>query len=383
MPGRTNSTSASRNCRWRWRGGFWSTPTSRAGSSTIRNCGGRAKAIVCARNPSRCSSIADRLRITAAASRSAASGHAITAMQRHFELPLGAELVAGGVRFRLWAPRARQVSLRLDGSAEPIAMRSEPGGWFSLVTDRAGAGSRYKYVVDGETYPDPASRFQPDGVHGASEVIDPSAYVWGDDAWRGHPWEEAIVYELHLGTFSESGDCAGAIGRLDELCDLGVTIVELMPVAAFPGSRNWGYDGVQWFAPAAPYGRPEDLKALVEACHARGLAIMLDVVYNHFGPEGNYLYPITPDFFTDRHHTPWGAAINYDGPNSRPVRDFAVANALYWLEEFHFDGLRLDAVHAIADDSKPDIVTEIGEIVRRRITDRPIHLVLENDRNEA
>jgi malto-oligosyltrehalose trehalohydrolase len=307
----------------------------------------------------------------------------MAAMRRRYELPFGAEPAAGGVRFRLWSPRAHAASVQLEGGRSPQPMQSEPGGWFSLTTDRAGPGSRYKYVVDGRAFPDPASRFQPDGVHGASEVIDACSYSWSDADWRGVAWEEAIVYELHLGTFSESGDCAGAISHLDELYALGVTVVELMPVAAFPGSRNWGYDGVQLFAPAACYGRPDDLKALVEACHARGLAIMLDVVYNHFGPEGNYLHTIAPDFFTDRHNTPWGAAINYDGPNSRPVRDFMISNALYWLEEFHFDGLRLDAVHAIADESNPDIVTEIGAIIRSRIPDRPIHLVLENDRNEA
>lgn len=306
-------------------------------------------------------------------------------MRRHFDLPFGAEIIAGGVCFRLWAPRAKSVSLHLQGAEEPQALRmsADPGGWFSLTTDRAGPGTRYKYIVDGQAFPDPASRFQPDGVHGASEIIDPGAYVWRDAGWRGRPWEEAIIYELHLGTFTEGGDCAGAIDRLDELCTLGVTVVELMPVAAFPGNRNWGYDGVFLFAPAACYGHPESLKTLVEACHVRGLSIMLDVVYNHFGPEGNYLHAIAPDFFTERHHTPWGAGINYDGTNSRQVRDFAIANALYWLEEYHFDGLRLDAVHAIADDSATDIVTEIGETVRSRITGRPIHLVLENDRNEA
>jgi len=306
-------------------------------------------------------------------------------MQRHFELPCGAEPVAGGVRFRLWAPRATAVAVQLGdaGAALPIPMQSEGGGWYSLVTQRARPGSRYKYVVDGQAFPDPASRFQPDGVHGSSEVIDPRAYQWSDEGWRGRPWEEAIIYELHLGTFSQTGDCAGAIGHLDDLRALGVTVIEVMPVAAFPGNRNWGYDSVQLFAPAACYGRPEKLKPLVEACHARGLAIMLDVVYNHFGPEGNYLHAIAPDFFTERHHTPWGAAINYDGANSRPVRDFMIANALYWLDEYHFDGLRLDAVHAIFDDSDPDIITEIGRAVRNRLTDRPIHLVLENDRNEA
>ena len=305
-------------------------------------------------------------------------------MHRRHELPGGAELVAGGVRFRLWAPRAGAVSLALDGDNEAdLPMRPQPGGWFELTTDRARPGARYKYRVGSESYPDPASRFQPAGVHGASEVIDPHAHEWRDDAWRGRPWEEFIIYELHLGTFSDSGDYRGAIAHLDELVTLGVTAVELMPIAAFAGQRNWGYDGVQLFAPAACYGTPDDLKRLVEACHARGLAIILDVVYNHFGPEGNYLPALAPDFFTDRHETPWGAAVNYDGEASRPVRDFMIHNALYWLREYHFDGLRLDAVHAIVDDSRPDIVTELAETVRRQMTDQPVHLILENDKNEA
>jgi malto-oligosyltrehalose trehalohydrolase len=308
-------------------------------------------------------------------------------MRRHHHLPFGAEIVPGdapaGVRFRLWAPRTTKVALILETSQAPIPMQRELDGWWSVATDRASPGSRYRYRVDDGDYPDPASRYQPDGVHGPSEVIDPGAYRWSDTGWRGRVWEELIIYELHLGTFSESGDFAGAISHLDDLVALGVTAVELMPIAQFPGQRNWGYDGVQIYAPAAAYGRPEDLKALVAACHGRGLAILLDVVYNHFGPEGNYLSVVAPGFFTERHHTPWGAAINYDGLASRPVRAFMIENALYWLEEFHFDGLRLDAVHAIIDDSDPDFLTELAQTVRRRIADRPVHLVLENDANEA
>jgi malto-oligosyltrehalose trehalohydrolase len=306
-------------------------------------------------------------------------------MRRHHELPFGAEAGADGVRFRLWAPGAQSVRLVLEAGPKSVLlpMHSEPGGWWSLTTDQAAAGSRYRYRVDGVEVPDPASRYQPDGVHEASEVIDPGAYRWADADWRGRPWEEIVIYELHVGAFSSAGTFAGAIAHLDELVELGVTAVELMPVASFPGLRNWGYDGVQLCAPAACYGRPEDLKALVEACHGRGLAVLLDVVYNHFGPEGNYLHVVARDFFTERHHTPWGAAINYDGPTSRPVRDFMLHNALYWLEEFHFDGLRLDAVHAIVDDSDPDIISEIVAAVRQRITGREVHLVLENDRNEA
>jgi malto-oligosyltrehalose trehalohydrolase len=302
-------------------------------------------------------------------------------MRRHHALPFGAELVPGGTRFRLWAPRANSVALQLAAALLP--MGPEPEGWFALTTDRAGPGTRYRYVVDGIAYPDPASRRQPEGVHGASEVVDPGMYAWTASAWRGRAWEEMVIYELHLGTFSETGDFAGAIGRLDHVRELGATAIELMPIAEFPGTRGWGYDGTCMYAPSSRYGRPEELKSLIEACHARGLAVFLDVVYNHFGPEGNYLAAIAPDFFSDRHHTPWGDAINFSGPLSRPVRDFVIHNALYWLEEFAFDGLRLDAVHAIHDDSDPDILTELAQTVRRRIADREIHLVLENDRNEA
>lgn len=303
-------------------------------------------------------------------------------MRRHHELPFGAELTPDGVRFRLWAPRAYDLALLLEGGPA-IPMQAEVEGWFSTTTDRAGAGSRYRYRVDGEAYPDPASRYQHEGVHGASEVIDPGAYSWRDGDWPGRPVEELVIYELHVGTFSQSGDYIGAVRYLDHLVELGVTAVELMPIAEFPGRRNWGYDGVQWFAPSSNYGRPDELKALVDACHARGIAVLLDVVYNHFGPEGNYLHAIAPDFFTERHHTPWGAAINYDGPRSRPVRDFVLHNALYWLEEFHLDGLRFDAVHAMLDESWRHILTEVSETIREQITDRPVHLILENDRNEA
>ncbi len=305
-------------------------------------------------------------------------------MRRRHELPFGAEPAVGGVRFRLWAPRAQAVSLRIESpSPKLVAMDRESAGWFASTTEFAGPGTRYRYVVDGEPFPDPASRCQPEGVHGPSEVIDPASYDWSDDGWRGRRWEEIVLYELHIGTFSETGDFAGAARHLDHLCRLGATAVELMPIAAFPGERNWGYDGVFPYAPSSRYGRPEALKSLIEACHARGLAVLLDVVDNHFGPEGNYLPAIAPDFFTERHQTPWGAALDFAGPRSRPVRDFFVQNALYWLKEYHFDGLRFDAVHAIFDETAPDIIDEIGDTVRRQITDRPIHLVLENDRNEA
>ena len=306
---------------------------------------------------------------------------------RAHAMPFGAELDhAGGVRFRLWAPNARGVALRLEAPApeREIPMRAEAGGWFRTETSDAGPGSRYRFRIDEDLLvPDPASRFQPESVDGPSEVIDPCAHAWTDEAWRGRSWEEAVLYELHVGTFTERGDFAGVAQRLDHLVELGVTAVELMPVAECPGKFNWGYDGVYPFAPERCYGRPEDLKALVEAAHARGLMLLLDVVYNHFGPQGNHLPRYAEPFFTKRHRTPWGAAIDFEGEHSRRVRDFFIHNALYWLEEYHFDGLRLDAVHAIHDSSKPDILTELAEAVHERLEHRQVHLVLENDRNEA
>ncbi|WP_239002790.1 malto-oligosyltrehalose trehalohydrolase [Rhodovastum atsumiense] len=304
---------------------------------------------------------------------------------RRHAMPFGAELQADGrVRFRLWAPAHKQIRLALDGAAETLALQAQDGGWHELVTDRARAGTRYRYVLpDGLHVPDPASRHQPNDVHGPSEVIDPAAHVWGDAAWKGRPWEEAVVYELHVGAFTPGGTFRAAIDRLDHLVALGVTAIEIMPVGDFPGLRNWGYDGVLPYAPDGSYGRPEDLKALVEAAHARGLMVLLDVVYNHFGPEGAYLHAIAPQAFTDRHKTPWGAAINTDGAEASPVRDFFIHNALYWIEEFHLDGLRLDAVHAILDDSPLHLLEDLARRVREAVPDRPVHLVLENEENQA
>lgn len=304
-------------------------------------------------------------------------------------MPFGAEMLADGrIRFRLWAPAATEVALCLeqaDGEDIVLPMDAEPGGWFGLVTGEACAGSRYRFRLDnGMRVPDPASRFNPADVHGPSEVVDPGAFRWQDDAWCGRPWEEAAIYELHVGTFSPQGTYAGVMERLDYLADLGATAIELMPLADFPGTRNWGYDGALPFAPDHRYGRPEELKALVQGAHAKGLMVFLDVVYNHFGPEGNYLHLYAPQFFTERHHTPWGAAINFDGPDSRTVRDFFIHNALYWLVEFQFDGLRLDAVHCIPDDTRPDILDELAAAVHRGPgRERQVHLVLENDRNSA
>jgi 1,4-alpha-glucan branching enzyme/maltooligosyltrehalose trehalohydrolase len=307
-------------------------------------------------------------------------------MKRQHLMPFGAEIHADGkTRFALWAPAAKTLALCLEGNAERVlAMQRHPDGWWTLETDAA-AGSRYRYLVDGEMrVPDPASRFQPDDVHGASEVVDTSGYAWKDVHWRGRPWHEAAIYELHVGTFTPSGTFRGVRERLDYLVDLGVTAIELMPVADWPGARNWGYDGTYLFAPDSRYGRPEDLKELVDAAHARGLMVYLDVVYNHFGPEGNYLARYAPAFFTIRHQTPWGAAINLDGEHRRTVRDFFIHNALYWLTEYHIDGLRLDAVHSLFDGSQPDLVTELAETVRTHVgPDRHVHLTLENYHNET
>lgn len=309
-------------------------------------------------------------------------------VRRQHVMPFSAAIETDGrVRFRLWAPQAQRVELCLTEDAGDVylAMTGDADGWHELISARASAGSRYRFRINAELHvPDPASRFQPDDVHGASEVVDAQAYAWRDGAWRGRPWEEAVVYELHVGSFSATGDFAGVEAHLDELVQLGVSAIELMPVADFPGARNWGYDGVLLFAPDASYGRPEDLKHLIDSAHAKGLMVLLDVVYNHFGPDGNYLHATAPQFFTDRHHTPWGAAINYDGAMSRDVRDFFIHNALYWLEEYHFDGLRLDAVHAIADDTQPHILDELADAVARGPgAQRHVHLVLENEDNVA
>jgi len=309
-------------------------------------------------------------------------------MKRRHDMPFGAECRDdASVRFRLWAPAAQRVDLSLTGknSSTFFSMRRREQGWFELISDAAGPGTQYRFRIDGALeVPDPASRFQPHDVHGVSEVVDPCALEWRDAGWRGRGWEEAVIYELHVGTFTPAGTFSSACERLDYLVDLGVSALELMPVADFPGKRNWGYDGVFTFAPDSMYGGPNDLKELIQSAHQRGLMVLLDVVYNHFGPEGNYLGAYAPQFFTDRHRTPWGNAINFDGPESRTVRDFFIHNALYWLNEYHFDGLRLDAVNAIIDNSIPNILTELADVVRRSVeAERHVHLILENDFNQA
>ena len=297
------------------------------------------------------------------------------------QLSQGATVESDGVRFRLWAPGCDEVAVVLEAAGQALPMRRQAGGFFEAFVQGAGAGTLYRYrLPDGLMVPDPASRFQPHDVHGPSEVIDPTAYRWSE-SWSGRPWHEIVLYELHVGTFTTEGTFRAAIGKLDHLAALGVTALEIMPIADFPGRRNWGYDGVLPYAPDSSYGRPEDLKALVEAAHARGIAVLLDVVYNHFGPDGNYLPVYAPSFFTERHETPWGAGINYDGEHAKPVREFIIGNALYWIEEFHLDGLRLDAVHAILDDSDRHLLEELAERVRASAR-RPLHLLLENEEND-
>jgi maltooligosyltrehalose trehalohydrolase len=308
--------------------------------------------------------------------------------RRRHEMPFGAQVLHDGrVRFRLWAPAARRVELALESRSGPrtLPLQAAGDGWHELVTGEAAAGARYRYSVGGETLvPDPASRRNSQGVHGPSEVVDPESFAWTDDDWRPLPWRESVIYELHVGTFTPEGTFAGVVGKLEHLRQLGVTAIELMPIGEFAGARGWGYDGVLPYAPASAYGSPDDLKSLVCAAHAHGIAVMLDVVYNHFGPEGNFLHLYAPQFFTSRHSTPWGAAIDFEGPQSRVVRDFFIHNALYWLEEYHLDGLRLDAVHAIFDSSQPHILDDIARAARDGPgRERPVYLVLENFANEA
>ena len=289
----------------------------------------------------------------------------------------GPLLTDTGVTFRLWAPAARAVSVVLD---KPHDM-AKNGDWFELYIPGVKAGARYKFRIDDEVeIADPASQFQPDDVQGASEIIG-HRYDWQVRDWKGLPWEQAVILETHVGTFTPQGTFNAMIDRLGHLVETGITALELMPLADFPGRWNWGYDGVLLYAPDSSYGRPEDLKALIDAAHGRGLMVFLDVVYNHFGPAGNYLGRIAPPFFSDA-HTPWGGAINYA---QAEVRAFAIDNALHWLRDYRFDGLRLDAVHAIATPGEPHVLTDIsnaaGELAAE--TGRHIHLVLENDDNIA
>lgn len=291
----------------------------------------------------------------------------------------GARLTSGGAAFRIWAPAAKRVHVVLDGAH---ALTRDAEGWFSADIADVRAGAHYRFRIDDAIdVPDPASAFQPNDIGGPCEIIDHDAYVWRAQDWRGRPWHETVVLECHVGTFTAEGTYRAIIDRLDHLADTGITALELMPLADFPGRRNWGYDGVLWYAPDSAYGRPENLKALIDAAHLRGMMVFLDVVYNHFGPEGNYLGQYAPPFSTQA-QTPWGSAIDYRVPQ---VRAFAIESALAWLRDYRFDGLRLDAVHAILDQGEASLLRELSQAAGElaAATGRHIHLVLEDDDNRA
>jgi maltooligosyltrehalose trehalohydrolase len=295
------------------------------------------------------------------------------------ERQFGARPTRDGTSFRLWAPAARRVDLLLQ---EPQPMQRSDDGWFLADVAGISAGARYKFRIDGEIdVPDPASAFQPDDVSGPSEVIDHASYQWRAGEWRGRPWQETVLIETHVGTFTPEGSYRAMIEKLDHLVRSGITALELMPLADFAGKRGWGYDGVLWYAPDGAYGRPEDLKTLIDEAHRRGLMVFLDVVYNHFGPEGNYLGRYAPNFFTEA-HTPWGSAIDYRVPQ---VRAFAIDNALSWLRDYRFDGLRLDAVNTIVEAGEIPILHDLSAAVGKVAVEsgRHIHLVLENGDNRA
>jgi maltooligosyltrehalose trehalohydrolase len=297
---------------------------------------------------------------------------------------VGAVASAGGTTFRIWAPAGNTVDIVIIGRDGEQVHELTPtqSGWFEAHVAGVGAGDRYWIRLNGsETYPDPLSRSQPDGVHGASEVMDAAAFNWTDDGWRGRRMEELVIYELHVGTATAEGTFDALIRRLPHLVELGVTAIELMPAAEFAGDRNWGYDGVYLFAPSHAYGGPDAMRRFIDAAHAHGLAVILDVVYNHFGPEGNYLPAVSGGrIFTEQHHTPWGVAVNYDDDGSEAVRSIVLANVREWIRDYHVDGLRLDATHAIIDNSTPHILQQIAETARE--VDRHVVVIAEDERNE-
>ncbi len=317
-------------------------------------------------------------------------------MRDAISIHIGAEVLpGGGTRFRVWAPRRRTVEVVIqwgdggDGagrtSGQSYELTPENEGYFSGVIQEAGAGDLYRFRLDGgeRLYPDPASRYQPEGPHGPSQVVNPAAFKWTDRDWRGVDLRGQVIYEMHIGTFTREGVWAAAARELDELAGLGITLIEVMPVADFPGKFGWGYDGVNLFAPTRLYGSPDDFRRFVDRAHALGLGVILDVVYNHFGPDGNYLREFAEDYFNDRYTTDWGAAINFDGENAGPAREYFIANACYWIEEFHLDGLRLDATQSIFDLSDDHILAAIARRARSSARGRSIVIVAENELQEA
>ncbi len=300
-------------------------------------------------------------------------------------LPIGAEVTpSGGTHFRVWAPKSRFVRVQLghaksQSDAQEIELAPEDGGYFSGHMAQAVPGMLYRYKLESGVFPDPASRFQPDGPHGPSEIIDPSRFRWTDGHWRGIQPTNQVIYEMHLGTFTSAGTWAAAENQLAELAELGVTVLEVMPVAEFPGNFGWGYDGVDLFAPTRLYGQPDDFRHFVDQAHARGLGVILDVVYNHFGPDGNYLKHFSDHYFAPHYTNEWGDAINFDGEHNGPVREFFCANAAYWIDEFHLDGLRLDATQQIFDCSPENIQLALGRSVREAAKGKSTFLVAENE----
>ncbi|MEY2439675.1 MAG: maltooligosyltrehalose trehalohydrolase [Verrucomicrobiota bacterium] len=314
----------------------------------------------------------------------------MTRMNVKRRYPIGAELTGSNeAHFRLWAPKAKKVDLVLEESAAKDVARTfhalepEKDGYFSGRAN-ASAGARYRFRVDnGEHfYPDPASRFQPEGPHGSSCIVDPATFKWSDAAWGGKKIRGQIFYEMHIGTFTREGTWQAAIGQLAELARIGITIVEMMPIADFPGNFGWGYDGVNLFAPTRLYGTPDDLRSFVDGAHALDIAVILDVVYNHFGPDGNYLRAFSEDYFTAKHENDWGESINFDGPNSDSVREFFITNGRYWTEEFHFDGFRFDATQDVHDESDEYLIGAIGRAARAAAGNRSLILVAENEPQE-
>src|SRR5437868_10922861 len=311
-------------------------------------------------------------------------------VQRRY--PIGAELIGPDqAHFRVWAPKAQRVDLVLEGSAAKTpgqtfqGLEAEENGYFSGAA-KAGAGDRYRFRVNNNFYPDPASRFQPDGPHGLSCIVDPARFQWSDSQWPGPAaagLKGQVIYEMHIGTFTKEGTWRAASQQLEELARIGITVIEMMPVADFPGRFGWGYDGVDLFAPSHLYGTPDDLRAFVDRAHSLGLGVILDVVYNHFGPDGNYLGAFSNDYLTRGNENEWGDSINFDDRNSGPVREFFVINGCYWVEEFHFDGFRFDALHAIRDRSSEYIIGEVGRAARKAAGERSIILIAENDRQES
>ncbi|MGZ4811043.1 MAG: malto-oligosyltrehalose trehalohydrolase, partial [Thermoanaerobaculia bacterium] len=293
---------------------------------------------------------------------------------------VGAEIVDGGVHFRVWAPAHRSVFIVFDDGARELALDREEGGYFSLLVASARAGTRYRFRLgeNGDTFPDPASRFQPDGPHQSSMVVDPSAYRWSNPP-RNTTLRDAVIYEMHFGTFTREGTYIAAIDRLRKLKDIGITVLEIMPIHEFGERFGWGYDGVDLWAPAHIYGPPDDLRRFIDAAHAIGLSVILDVVYNHFGPDGCYITQFTPEYFTKKYVNDWGDSINFDGESSRGVREYFVENAAYWIDEFHFDGLRLDATQSLNDASDPHVMADVVSAARKAAPGRDLLIVGENE----